>query len=1342
MGNLQRTKSSVETCFHSTEYQLVEKIGEGGFGQVYKAQQHSTGKYVAIKFLILSDDFSVSKKDRYISRFHRESELISRLNHPNIVTLIDKGQQGDYLIYAVYEYIEGETLQQHLQTHGALNACLAAEIMSCVLDALAHAHQKGVIHRDIKPANIMLYQVGAKTHVKVLDFGIGTLKNEARQLDYKSITLTQETLGTPTYSAPEQLRGEPPLPQTDIYVWGLVFLECLTGVPTFTGTSLASIFHQQLSQANVPLGVLAGHSSANFFRRVLNKRPLQRPSDTAKLYHEFNQLTFSNLVGVLERSPLCVNDSNESSLPFSCHDETVITDGKISFSHLSERKQIAVLALIISSDSVADSYAPRIAQDVVDMLHRDQMQQCIDIAVRYGACHIGSLGDTLLFYFGYPQVTDNDSRLCSRAALEIASNVANKNALLKWQHSIVSQVKMGIDIGLIAALPNCVPEGRIANRAMELSRQAQNGQIVCTENVHAILDSYVEFDGLVLNEQSRRVSDQDTNTCYLLCGERQSEAFGFLRGSRKHRSFVGRDCELMQLSQIVAYQSEESHSASPLIHIHGEAGIGKSRLVIEFRDSLQNRRHLVGQCLPEHKNNALYPILSMLKHKLSLLGLTELQSTLRLKQAVDQTPLNGVQGKQGLIVLSAWLGLPISDSDSLTELSPELQKTRLFEVISCLFCSSETRNQKMVEQYLFVFEDLHWSDPTSREFIQHFVQSEGFVQQRHLWLTTSRNSLPKSLVNIPKTLVQLDKLSVHQSRVFINDLFDKQPLSETLLTLLVERGDGVPLFIEELIASLQKQRLVHKVNGVIDFVNSDMKSQVPVTLRALLQQRLDSLSFSKDTAQLAACIGRDFDYRLLVKASDKDEAQVQLDLKELVDADLVILQRKMNGNSYIFKHALVMDAAYESTHKDRRKAAHLSVAEALEVSMGADIRLMANHYELAGRTEKSLALWKLFGDQNKKVGLHDTAIIGYEKSLSLIEGIEQTASLAEIEIDTRSAISISYSATLGYAHESITPQIVRAMALCREYSITVINEKAEQLFLIQWSSAMMLVVKARHREALKEIEALYEIAQSSRLEHLFIAAAQLKGAVEFAQGRFLTSVKTQDEVIDLFCYEKHHEKLSIYSFDPGVSLYIIQAINYWFLGDEKQCERCLNTAIKLCEQSDLPTDKTHVYNYCAFLFVFKKDIDNAKKYAKICFDLAVEYNHEVWIAHSEVMLGWVECKVGNNCDGVELIRSGYEKYVNTGGVGHTSFLLTLLSEGVYLSGNLTEAIEILKRSITLAEEHDDKFYLAGSYLLMSEYQNGNKQKSEYFNRSHHCALNQEATGFIDNMLLNKSLVVR
>lgn len=924
---------SVKKIFNSTLYQLGEKIGEGGFGQVYKAIQNSTKKIVAIKFLTLNADFDAEKKRRYIERFHRESDLIRRLNHPNIVQLIDKGQQSDALLYAVYEYIDGHSLKEQLDSQGPLSATDAADVMACVLDALSHAHEQGVIHRDIKPANIMLYQVGAKTQVKVLDFGIGTLKSEARQLDYKSITLTQETLGTPSYSAPEQLRGEPPVAQTDIYVWGLVFLECLTGTPTITGSNLAAIFHQQLSPANVPLTILAGHSSANFFRRVLNKNPHKRPSNTAELYHDFRQLNFSNLVGDLSALPSFIHQNRPAyAISASEHDETLVHEGRLFDSRLTERKQISVLSVILTTTALDTELhqAQHNDQDVIDTFHADQIQQCIDIAIRYGAYHVGSVADTVLFYFGYPQVTDNDSRLCSRAALDIASNVNKKNALLKNSQGINTHIQMGMHIGLMLSLANNVPEGKAANDAMGLCRQAKPGQIICSEKVKHLLSSYLIFDA---NNYPVENSPR-SQALFSLRGERELEAFGFLRSTRKNRAFIGREQELTQLKNCL------TATHTKLAHIHGEAGIGKSRLVFELRNTNQHLRHFVAQCLPEHQNNALYPILNLVKFKFSLDVLSTNNSVQRLKNALLATKLNQEEQALGLLVLSAWLNYPLPEVNPAANLSPEKQKQHLFLAISQLLCltnlnsannynADAATNSK--QQYLFIFEDLHWADPTSKDFISSLVQCKVFKQAGHSWCNTSRQALPNELTELQFQLVPVSKLAENSSIEFINSLFDHQPLAENLLTILVERSDGIPLFIEELASTLQKDKLVHKVNGIFAFINSDSQAQIPASLRESLQQKLDRLPHGKETAQLAATIGREFDYDLLVAASEKDESQVQYDLEQLISAELVYLQRKVAGDSYIFKHALVRDAAYDSIVLPEKKLKHMNIAKTLKL---------------------------------------------------------------------------------------------------------------------------------------------------------------------------------------------------------------------------------------------------------------------------------------------------------------------------------------------------------------------------------------------------------------------------
>lgn len=280
--------------------------------------------------------------------------------------------------------MEGQTLRDYLSQNGAIDSVYATDIMLQVLDALIHAHQQGIIHRDIKPTNIMLSQSGAKTYAKILDFGIGTLAQESRQHDFETITLTQETLGTPSYSAPEQLRGEPASAKSDLYVWGLVFLECLTGVPAVTGTSVASIYHKQLSDVHIPIpSALLGHPLAGLLRRVLNKSALERVITATEAFSELARMNVSNLVGVL-------NDVKAQH----GYDETTVMIRDDDPNHraiqeytaLTERKQLTVLAVRLSVKALDNNEKDF---DVIDTVYKSQRNHFIDIATRYGAYHVG-----------------------------------------------------------------------------------------------------------------------------------------------------------------------------------------------------------------------------------------------------------------------------------------------------------------------------------------------------------------------------------------------------------------------------------------------------------------------------------------------------------------------------------------------------------------------------------------------------------------------------------------------------------------------------------------------------------------------------------------------------------------------------------------------------------------------------------------------------------------------------------------------------------------------------------------------------------------------------------------
>src|SRR5689334_1929146 len=226
-------------------YEILALLGEGSFGRVYKGRQLHTGQAVAIKVLRFWEGDTPANVENQVGRFRREMRLCGELSHPNIVRLLDSGEAEDGTLYAVFEYVPGSTLRDILK-EGRLGWDVARRLMTQVLDALACAHACGVVHRDLKPENIMVTGTDAQRNAIVLDFGLGGLAQAPRDWSLPRLTATHELLGTPGYAAPEQLRGEAPSTRSDLYSWGLIFLECLTGAPAVSGGAVHEMIHKQL----------------------------------------------------------------------------------------------------------------------------------------------------------------------------------------------------------------------------------------------------------------------------------------------------------------------------------------------------------------------------------------------------------------------------------------------------------------------------------------------------------------------------------------------------------------------------------------------------------------------------------------------------------------------------------------------------------------------------------------------------------------------------------------------------------------------------------------------------------------------------------------------------------------------------------------------------------------------------------------------------------------------------------------------------------------------------------------------------------------------------------------
>ncbi|MGV4637180.1 TOMM system kinase/cyclase fusion protein, partial [Burkholderia pseudomallei] len=478
-------------------YRLGAVLGEGGAGRVHEAIRLDTSARVAIKLLREDAPRGARERARLRARFRRETALCARLSHPHIVALLDSGETPDGLLFAVFEHVAGRTLRALLAADGALAAETTGALMAQVLDGLAHAHANGVVHRDLKPQNVMVTTRDGEPCAKILDFGIGALLPDAHAADELTLTATTEVLGSPQYCAPEQLRGEPPTAKSDFYAWGLIVIECLTGHPVMQGASLADVLYQHLSPVDVALPpAIAAHPLGDVLRDALNKDPRQRAESAQALANRFRAIHFPALVGGLRYGARHGRRAQaEPGVAAREPGGTIALDAPVG------RRQVTALCCRVSVVSTLARPADAAADDeALDAFHAHWLTRCSDIAVRYGGHVAGALGDTLLFYFGYPEGIDRPAQRACRAALEMTRHAGQPAGAPRssdgdaracapaWRIDIAG----AIHVGTAFATARGASGGVLASAALGLQRIAQPGGILLSDEAARALERHVD----------------------------------------------------------------------------------------------------------------------------------------------------------------------------------------------------------------------------------------------------------------------------------------------------------------------------------------------------------------------------------------------------------------------------------------------------------------------------------------------------------------------------------------------------------------------------------------------------------------------------------------------------------------------------------------------------------------------------------------------------------------------------------------------------------------------------------------------------------------------------------
>jgi class 3 adenylate cyclase len=884
----------------------------------------------------------------------------------------------------------------------------------------------------------------------------------------------------------------------------------------------------------------------------------------------------------------------------------------------AERRQITVMfSDLVGSTALATHMDPEDLRDVISAY-----QKCVSETVRrFGGFVAKYMGDGVLAYFGYPQANEDDAERAVRTGLDLIAGVAALKA------SVPLQSRVGIATGVVV-VGDLVGSGEAQERgivgetpnlAARLQAAAAPNMVVIAEGTRKLLGNLFELQDMGF----RVLKGIDGPVC----------AWSVLRPSSVESRFealhegsltdlVGREEELeLLLRRWTRAKSGEGQ----VVLLSGEPGIGKSRLTVALMEELSREPHarLRYFCSPQHTDSAFYPVIAQLERAAGF----ERQDTPQTKLNRLASLLGSSAGQETDVrLLAELLSITADDCDVSLEWSPQQKKEKTLEALM-----RQLRVLSRQRPVLMVFEDVHWIDPSSRELLD--MTLELVARLPMLLLVTFRPEFTSPWSGQAHvTTLTLTRLSRRQGAALVGQLIGKHELPEGITAEIVERTDGIPLFVEELTKAVLEADGHGDVRAKVVSITPRTALAVPATLHASLMARLDRLgATSKETAQIAAAIGREFAYELLCMVAQKSQEEVTASLARLTDAGLVFCRGLPPQAIFLFKHALVRDAAYGTLLRGARQLLHGRIATALEERWPEIVEvqpeLLAHHFTEAALHERALAYWQRAGERALRTAAYREAIAHLEKALEVAERLAESPTLRLLRL----RLSIAQGQALIHARGYADPETTSAFSRARDLAAGVedVTERFPAYYGL-WSGSW---VRGEIGQARESAEAFVNGTANMPKSAEAGVAQRLLGSTSWLQGDFLSARAYLERSLSIYDGKRDHELAFRFAQDTGVSALIVLAMTLWPLGEADKAHRCAMQAIERAIESKHVATIAFAQGYKALFDMMRRDASNAGQHAETLLALAREHSMPQWFAIGTFAQGWArwhsgDCEVG------------------------------------------------------------------------------------------------------------------
>jgi predicted ATPase/class 3 adenylate cyclase len=941
----------------------------------------------------------------------------------------------------------------------------------------------------------------------------------------------------------------------------------------------------------------------------------------------------------------------------------------------AERRQVTVMfSDLVGSTALSARMDPEDLREVISAYQKS----VAETVQRYDGFVAKYMGDGVLVYFGYPQAHEDDAERAVRAGLALAGAVGElkTHATLKTRVGIATGlVVVGDLIGSGASQEQAIV-GETPNLAARLQGVAEPNRVVIAESTRKLVGNLFELEDL--GAQNLKGVNGPVRAWAALRPSSVESRFEAMHASGV-TELVGREEELELL---LRRWSKAKRGEGQVVLLSGEPGIGKSRLTAALLERLAAEPHarLRYFCSPQHTHSALYPIISQMERAAGFAHDDTAQAKLDKVQALLAQTFTSAEDAA---LLAEMLSLPNDARYPTVELTPQQRRQKTLEALTVQIEALSRSNPA-----LMIFEDVHWIDPTSLEMLGRTV--DRIRNLCVLLIVTFRPDFDPPWLGRPYvTALTINRLQERETAVMVERVIGNKSLPAGVLQDIIERTDGIPLFIEEMTKAIVEAETEGDAQQTAAAVPTPA---VPASLHGSLMARLDRLGPAKEVAQIGAAIGREFSHGLLAAVARKSDFELQSALDRLNEAGLLFRQGVPPHATYLFKHALVQDAAYGTLLRSHRQQLHGRILTTMENEFPEIIdtrpEVLARHSAEAGSYDKAIKYWRLAGERAVRRASNREAIGHFRQALALSETQPPNTERSRSELAILSQLGPALMIVYGWAAPEVGVAFERAVDLARQLeSPADLAPPLAGLWLFRTSCGQF----SRAQEISNE---LFKIARALDDPDILLQAHHCAWPIQWFVGALTEASLHIDQALKLYDEVRHARQRFLYhGHDPAVCALSINAIVQWLLGHPAQGIRLECDAIDLARRLQHVPSLAHALWFVCQAQVTRNDavavIDTATKLLK----LSEEHGLPQTRAMALVYLGWAMAKRRDHAQGLRLLEEGLTGYDRLGARNNLTLAICLSAETLFVAKQHEKAMEQVNLAISTSSQVRDRWCL-------------------------------------------------